>query len=182
MTTPKFLSGDKVFLRALKREDLEGPMQRWSDDSDVTKYMFRGWRPARIEELVSAYEATINSDRDIEFAVCCQKKKDIVGVAGLHEIHWLSRQAEFRIMLGDKSVWGNGFGSETTGLLVGYAFEKLNLNRVWLGVNAEDQGALKCYKNAGFTKEGVLREAIFRNNKYYDAVRMSILRKEYESA
>lgn len=182
MKEPQFISGHKVYLRAFTREDLRGPMLHWTNDEEVTHFMYRGWRPARIEELEAAYERTIDSDRDIEFAICCKEKDVPVGVAGLHDIDWFCRQAEFRIMIGDKSVWGKGYGTETAMLLVKYAFEKLNLNRVSLGVNAEDNRAIRCYEKAGFVHEGISREVVFRNNKYYNAVRMGILRREYEDS
>jgi ribosomal-protein-alanine N-acetyltransferase len=181
MTIPKFILGDKVYLRALTREDLRGPFLTWMDDEEVTRYMFCRWRPTRIEEIEAAYDRTIGSNADIEFAICCRSKDCIVGVSGLHDIHWLSRQAEFRIMIGDKSAWGRGYGVETAQLLVRYAFEKLNLNRVSLGVNSEDKRAIRCYEKVGFTDEGISREAVFRNNRYYDAVRMGILRRDYKA-
>ena len=182
MKEPQFITGEKIFLRAFTREDLRGPMLHWTDDEEVTRYMYRGWRPARIEELEAAYDRTIDSDKDIEFAICDKKTEAPVGIAGLHDIDWFSRQAEFRIMIGDKSIWGKGYGTETAKLLLAYAFEKLNLNRVSLGVNAEDKRAIKCYEKAGFVHEGISREVVFRNNRYYDAVRMGILRREYKAS
>ena len=40
----------------------------------------------------------------------------------------------FGIVIGAKSEWGKGYGTEATSLMVQYAFETLNLNRVWLHV------------------------------------------------
>ena len=176
-----FIQGKKIFLRALTHDDVTGPYLGWHNDEEVTRYMYRGWRPARVEELEADYNRTIESDKEIEFGVCDVETKKLIGVAGLHEIDWLTRQTEFRIMIGDKDFWGKGCGAETAKLLLEYAFEKLNLNRVGLGVNAEDPRAIKSYHNAGFVDEGVSRQVIFRNNKYYDAVRMSMLRSEYEA-
>jgi RimJ/RimL family protein N-acetyltransferase len=38
---------------------------------------------------------------------------------------------------------------------------------------------VKSYEKSGFKREGVLRQEIYRNGKYYDAIRMSVLRQEY---
>ncbi|MCB9989395.1 MAG: GNAT family N-acetyltransferase [Rhodospirillales bacterium] len=157
-------------------------MLKWTDDDEVTHYMYRGWRPSRLDELEKDFETTVNSDKDIEFAVCAQDDGRHIGVAGLHEIDWLTRNTEYRIMIGDKTAWGKGYGQETTALVVKYAFEKLNMNRVGLGVNAQDARAVKSYKKSGFVKEGVLRQVVFRNSAYYDAICMSILRSEYEDS
>jgi ribosomal-protein-alanine N-acetyltransferase len=182
MTEPEFISGEKVYLRALAREDLSGPMLGWSNDEEVTRYMYRGWRPSRIDELETEFDKTINSNKDIEFAICDKAKGTHIGVAGIHDIDWLARNGEYRIMIGDKNYWGKGCGTETAQMVIRYAFEKLNLHRLGLGVNAEDKRAIKSYEKAGFVHEGISREVVFRNNKYYDAVRMGIIRRDYESA
>jgi RimJ/RimL family protein N-acetyltransferase len=90
------------------------------------------------------------------------------------------RTAEFRIFLGNKAYWTRGIGTECTKLMVVYGFEKLNLNRIWLGVNADNIGGVRAYEKAGFIKEGILRQEQYRNFRYYDVVRMSVLRSEYE--
>ncbi len=102
----------------------------------------------------------------------------MIGIAGLYDISWVPRSAEFRIAIGEKEFLGKGFGTEATNLIVKYAFEKLNLNRVHLGVNAEDERANKCYKKAGFFLEGTKREQVYRNGRYYDVNFYSILRSE----
>ncbi|MEK6858024.1 MAG: GNAT family protein, partial [Nanoarchaeota archaeon] len=68
---------------------------------------------------------------------------------------------------------------EVTKLLVQYAFDKLNLNKVYLGVNVENIGAVKSYEKTGFVHEGRLREEVYRNGRYYDVHKMSILRSEW---
>ena len=65
--------------------------------------------------------------------------------------------------------------------MIDYGFDKLNLNKIWLGVNSENKAAVKSYKAAGFVEEGVLRQEIYRNGRYYDATRMSILREEFHA-
>jgi RimJ/RimL family protein N-acetyltransferase len=90
------------------------------------------------------------------------------------------RTAEFRVFLGNKTFWNRGIGTESTKLMVVYGFEKMNLNRIWLGVNTENIGGVHAYEKAGFAKEGILRQEQYRNFRYYDVIRMSILRCEYE--
>jgi RimJ/RimL family protein N-acetyltransferase len=37
------------------------------------------------------------------------------------------------------------------------------------------------YESAGFRREGILREAIFRDGEYHTQLRMSTLDREYET-
>ncbi|MFC2048073.1 GNAT family N-acetyltransferase [Chloroflexota bacterium] len=174
-----FIVGEKIYLRGLEKNDLTGNMFQWANDTEVTYYMFMGAMPNSIELLEEEYEQLIRSKNDVVFAIIDKKTDTHIGNVGLYVINWISRSAEFRIIIGEKEYWSNGYGTEATKLTAQYGFEKLNLNRVWLGVNAEHKDAIKAYENAGFVHEGTLRQEQYRNSRYYDVVRMSILREEY---
>lgn len=179
MSAP-FIGGNCVSLRGLEREDLK-LMSEWLNDGDVTRLLFMGLFPPNLETLVAQWERDRSNPEEVTFAVCDRESNRFVGTTGLYRIHWVMRTGEFRVFLGDKKVWNRGFGTECAKLMVVYSFEKLNLNKVWLGVNAENVGGVKAYQKAGFVHEGVLRQEQYRNFQYYDAIRMSLLRSEYEA-
>ena len=174
-----FIIGDRVYLRGLEKDDLTGNMSQWANDSDVTYFMFMGATPSTSERLEEEYEPLWKSKNDIVLAVIDKKTDVHIGNVGLYGINWISRAAEFRIIIGEKKYWNKGYGTEATQLTVAYGFEKLNLNKIWLGVNQDNKSAVKTYEKAGFIHEGTLRQEIYRNGQYYDAVRMSILRDAY---
>lgn len=180
MNSP-FLIGKKVDLRGLALEDMTH-VARWMNDGEVTHYLFMGDRPAHSRLLEEQWEKDVRNPNEISLAMVDQKSGKRIGWCGLYGIQWISRTAEFRVFIGAKSFWNKGVGKEAARLLLRYGFEKLNLNKIWLGVNAEHLGAYHSYLKAGFVREGVLRQEIFRNNRYYDAVRMSVLRSEYEKS
>ena len=177
-----FLVGKKIYLRGLTRTDLSGPMFQWANDPEVTHFMFMGWRPNTEEGLQKEYDAAISGDTNVLFAICDKKTDLHIGNAGLHDIRWISRSAEYRIIIGNQKFWNKGVGQETAKLLTAYGFSKLNLNKIWLGVNKDNKAGVQSYKKSGFVEEGILRQEIYRNGKYYDAVRMSILRQEHHGA
>jgi len=178
----EFLTGQKLYLRGLEKADLTGNMFQWHNDAEVTKYMIAGAVPNTLSVLEAEYEQLTASPNDVVFAIMDQASDTHIGNIGLYNIRWLVRAAELRIIIGEKTYWGKGYGLEATRLTVGYAFDRLNLNKVFLGVNAAHQAALNCYQRAGFVWEGALRQEIFRNGVYYDAARLSILRHEYQAA
>jgi RimJ/RimL family protein N-acetyltransferase len=92
-----------------------------------------------------------------------------------------NRHTSFGIVVGDKTEWGKGYGSEATQLMVGHAFETLNLNRVWLRVFEYNARGIRAYEKVGFKKEGVLRQDRFQDGRYWDTFAMAILRDEYSS-
>jgi RimJ/RimL family protein N-acetyltransferase len=173
--------GTGVMLRKPRLKDFSETMVAWINDKEVTEYMSRGIIPADIKLLQKEFRSLKGHSSEIQFAIDDKSTKQYIGIVGLHSINWRSQHAEFRILIGEKSFWGQGKGSEVAKLLLAYAFESLKLHKVWLGVNSANKRAYESYLKVGFKAEGVLRDELFKNNKFYDVVRMSVLSQEYAS-
>jgi RimJ/RimL family protein N-acetyltransferase len=63
--------------------------------------------------------------------------------------------------------------------LLYHSFYVLNLNRVGLGVFADNERALSIYQKFGFHIDGTLREYRRINERYLDLIEMSILSKDF---
>jgi RimJ/RimL family protein N-acetyltransferase len=176
-----FLEGEAFFLRAMRRTDIEGPMQDWLADREVVRHLVRGSYPWTVEAQLRAYDARGTDTAEADFTIVDKTSERAIGVAGLHGIHAIARHAEFRVLIGARAAWNRGIGTGVCELLCAYGFELLNLNKVWLGVNADNGRAVRSYAKAGFVEEGRLRQEVYRNGRYHDVVRMSLLRAEYES-
>jgi RimJ/RimL family protein N-acetyltransferase len=174
-----FLSARRLYLRGLTPEDLSGPMFQWGNDRLVTRYLIRGVFPANLSTLERDYAAMLANPREVELAIVTMDGDLHIGVVGLHNINPITHAAEFRILIGDTAYWGRGYGTEATRLTLAYGFELLNLHKIFLGVNSEHRAAVHAYEKSGFVREGELRDEIFRNGRYYHALRMSILEHEY---
>ena len=176
MYTP-FLCGKKVDLCPVNPADIE-IFKKGYNDPDVRDAMFM-YFPLTTADMEKKIENMDNNEKAINFAIVDKETKQTVGHTALVHPDWVSRMMTFYIVLLDKSTWGKGFGSEATQLVVDYAFNMLNLNRVQLHVNSENEAAKAVYKKIGFQYEGNLRQAMYKNNRYYDFWLMSILSEEY---
>jgi len=174
-----FFSFDKFYLRGIKLEDYTDGLFNWANNQEVTHYMVTGLKPSIKENFAKLYSDIINNPTEVVFTIVDKESDKAIGLVGLYRMDLQVRSAEFRIIIGDKKFWGKGIGTLCAKTIVDYAFRNLNLNKVWLGVNEENIGAYKSYLKAGFVEEGKLRQEIYRNNKYYDAIRMSFLRSEW---
>ena len=74
---------------------------------------------------------------------------------------------------------GEGIGRRALALIVDRVFERHGANRVWLDTFPHNERAQRAYAAAGFVREGVLREALFKNGRFESLVVMSILRAEW---
>jgi RimJ/RimL family protein N-acetyltransferase len=103
----------------------------------------------------------------------------LIGSCGFFNFDYRNSCAEFGIMIGDKSYWSRGYGTEAVRLLVRHGFQTLNLNRIYLRVLETNPRAIRAYEKAGFIHEGRQRQADFKDGRYIDLLVMSILRSEY---
>ena len=89
-----------------------------------------------------------------------------------------NRRASLGIIIGEKTYWGRGYGTEAVHLLLDYGFNVLNLNSVELGVYAFNRRAIRCYEKVGFKRIGIHREARIVAGIHHDTVSMDILASE----
>lgn len=173
-----FLEGSLVVLRPLFEADIP-LLAQWLNDPEATYFMFYGQRPQTEEQVREHFVKQAADESNVVCIILDKKSRGPIGFAGLYDLHFTARSAEFRIFIGEKKFWGMGYGTEVTELFTFYGFDRLNLNRIYLGVTSENKGGAKAYEKAGFTQEGILKDDIYRNSRYYDSIRMAILRNNY---
>ncbi len=180
-----FIIGKKVYLRPLNPEDVNETYLSWVNDAEVTKYMETGTFPTSMTQLREYYENTQSNPNMICFAIMRTviehggsveglTHEEHIGNITLNQINWVNRIACLGIMIGKKSCWGKGYGADACKLLIDYAFNKLNLHKVWLGVYEEHTHAVKSYLAAGFKVEAVLKKELYRDEEYHNKVIMSV--------
>ena len=172
-----FLIGKKIHLRPVEAEDAKF-LSKGENDPIVRESLFLAL-PISLSSEQEKIEKYIKTKEAIVLTIIEQQSNKPVGQTAFFRIDYISRSAIFYLAILDPTHWSKGFGSEATQLMVDYAFETLNLNRIQLHVCAENTPAIKIYKRVGFIKEGVLRQAMFRNGNYVDFWVMGILRNDW---
>ncbi len=172
-----FLVGTKIYLRPVERGDVPF-FVRWVNDAEITRTLLL-YRPITPEAEEDFLMGLTRSDKSVVLAIVARESDELVGITGLHDIEPKDRHANFGIFIGEKSEWGKGYCTETTSLMVGYAFETLNLHRVALQVLEHNIAGVRSYLRVGFRQEGVLRESLFREGRYHNLLTMAILREEW---
>jgi RimJ/RimL family protein N-acetyltransferase len=76
---------------------------------------------------------------------------------------------------------GKGYGTEMTLLILHHGFYDLGLHRIEARILITNKMSVRVNEKCGFTKEGVMRKAVFKNGEYNDLVIMGILKEEFES-
>lgn len=175
-----FITGDGIYLRPIEAEDSNTYLP-WVNDHSIISTMKHHLPYNAIEHQKWLGEWT--SDRSAFLLAICLKENDsVIGHTGLFDINPIDRSAMFAILIGDKTQWGKGYGTQVASMIIKYGFDTQNLHRISLTVNADNFGGIKAYKRAGYVEEGRLRQATFRNGAYTDVLIMSILQKDWKEA
>lgn len=172
--------GDRLRLRAIERADLPHFVQ-WLNDPQVRLYLGSDLPISQAAEELW-FENMLKAppeERPLAIEVQEGDAWKLIGNASFMHIDWHARSAEIGLFIGDKLYWDKGHGTQVTHLLLRHGFETLNLNRIYLQVNAENQRAIRCYEKAGFVLEGRLRQAAYRGGNYQDMLIMSVIRSEW---
>ena len=172
-----FLIGEKIFLRPVEPEDTK--FLSWGENDPIVREALFLALPVSLTNEQEKIEQFIKSQDAIVLIIVEKESNKPVGQTAFFRIDYISRAAIFYLAILDPAYWSKGLGTEATQLMVDYAFKTLNLNRIQLHVCAENMPAIKIYKRVGFIKEGVLRQAMFRNGNYVDFWVMGILRNDW---
>lgn len=173
----EFIVGKTVYLRPVESKDAMIYCQCMnSPEVRLTFFTIFPINLIQQEELIKG----LYKQKDfIPFTIVVKKTDKSIGIAAFHRVDLASRAAIYSIIISEPSEWGKGYGSEVTRLMVEYGFNVLNLNRIQLHVAAHNSRGIKAYEKVGFRREGLLRQAMYQNDRYFDFYVMAILRNEF---
>jgi RimJ/RimL family protein N-acetyltransferase len=169
-----FLEGEKVILTPIEEEDAE--FIRQMENNPEVRYSLFLFKPLTKIEAEKKVQNMIASPDIMMFMILDKEKKQIIGQTGFVRIDFVSRAAVFYIAIHEKANRSKGLGTESTKLMVDFAFNTLNLNRIQLHVNTENLPAVHIYEKTGFKIEGTLRQAMYHGGKYCDFYVMGMIK------
>lgn len=166
--------GEKVCLRAYEEKDIKRATE-FVNDRELKKFLVTGipfpmtsWEE---EEWIKSQMS--NEKGEYNFAIEDIETKKYIGGCGIQKVNWLARVATVGIMIGDKDYWGKGYGTDAMNVLMKFIFEEMNIHKIRLSVFSFNERAKRCYEKCGFQVEGILKDEIFKEGKYYDEIIMS---------
>ena len=174
-----YLRGEQVGLGPICR-DLIPTYQRWMNTLEVTRTLAHGNFPMTVESEQQWFESEATKASGTTFTIYELSTMRPIGNTGFHVVDHVNDTAEFGIMLGEPDVWGRGYGTEATMLMLHYAFDVLELYSVFLETYASNPGAVRAYEKAGFKRIGVRRGAKVVGRMRYDVLFMDAVADDFE--
>mgnify|MGYP001072050321 CR=1 FL=1 len=167
------LEGEEVYLRPITQEDTDDII-RWRN-SDAVRKNFIYQKPFTRQSHMHWMETMVDAGKAVQMIICLKEGDRPVGSVYIRDIDYCHHKGEYGIFIGEPDARGKGIGTKAAGLMLRYAFENLQLHRLFLRVFADNLQAMASYKKAGFEKEAYLRDDVYINGMYRDIVLMAVL-------
>ncbi len=170
------LSGEKVYLKLVEFDDIPNRV-KWINDPEVQNTLVYDI-PTSLSKTTEWYKKTIMDNTRREFSIFTKDGENI-GFCGLINYDIKAKKAEFHFLIGNKSYWNGGYGTETCKLLMEYGFEELGLNKIYAYYLLHNKGSCRVFEKLGWIKEGLFKEEIYGHGKLWDVYYVAIFRKEW---
>lgn len=149
---------------------------KWFSDPGVLRFLGRNSPVTYVEEERWFRDYQRRSDEQI-FAIEVGGRH--IGNLGLHKVDRIHRKADLGVVIGEPAYWSQGFGTDAIRLALRYGFDRLALNKISLDVLEYNVRAIRSYEKCGFQREGLRREDVYKDGRFFDVLRMSVLAREF---
>jgi len=160
----------------MKQDDML-VVHTWRTSTDVA-VNFPSGRNISLDEHQVWMEQVLKSSYQL-YWIICDSSETQVGVIWLENISPVHRHAEFGFYLGVTDQRNTGIAAEAEFLLLTFAFDTLQMKKVYCESMVKNKRVLSQHKRFGFCEDGRLRSHIFKEGIFYDIVVMSILDTEF---
>jgi RimJ/RimL family protein N-acetyltransferase len=181
------LEGKKVLLRDITAEDLERLYyyEYVADDREHQNWNgpYYPRTPMTQDEYVASKQGWL---RDAEQ----NRPRSVLGIEidgelrGTVTRYWVDEVTnwmETGIVIYDSSYWSGGYGTEAFAMWIGYLFGALDVVRLGIATWSGNERMMKLAACMGMVEEARVRKARIVRGDFYDAIKMGILREEWEN-
>ena len=169
-----FIKGESVILREKNIKDISDDY-RWRTDPELSEL------DATIPIHISFDDFSRQFHEEIFYGSFSSKRLSIdnierqhIGNCMFYAFDSYRQQAELGIMIGDKTYWSKGYGTETVKLMLNYIFSETHLNRIYLHTLKWNDRARKSFFKCGFKEVREIKKG------GYDFILMEIFKQSWE--
>lgn len=175
------LEGDGFYLSPMRTdEEAISLYLKWMSEEEILPWVHRNQIVINHNYQEDWAKKPFNPN-EFKFNIILIKddKEFLVGNCSIRVHNVYAGDGNIGILIGEDFARNNGLGTKVIKRLIKYGFEELNLHRMNLSVNAENERAHKCYLKAGFKDYGRGHETHFHAGHYTDTIFMEILSRDY---
>lgn len=178
----KHIIGERIFLRAMRAEDMEA-VHAYASQEIVSTH--QPWGPNTWEET-QAYikdvlqDAAERPQNRFVFSVLLKDTEKVIGAGELWFNNYDNLSGEIGYVL-HPDYWGKGLASETAELLLAFGFSEKRLHRIQATCAPANKNSQKLLERIGMVAEGRIRDALRIKGGWRDSLLYSLLEDEWRS-
>lgn len=174
------LKTDRLILRpfaekdAPRVEELAGAREI----ADTTLSIPHPYPAGAAAEWIATHAASWTEEQHADFAITDASTAELIGAIG-QGINRQHEHGEMGYWIG-VPYWNKGFCTESARAVLAFAFEELNLHRVFAHHLTRNPASGRVMQKIGMTFEGIHRDAI-RKDRYEDIAAYAILAEDWRA-
>lgn len=173
--------GEKVRLVPI---DIEKHLENyvlWLNDPEITATLSFGEFPMTLKEERKVLERLAqNSKTEVVFAIETLEGRHI-GASGVHQISFHHGTAVTGTFIGDKDLWGQGYGRDAIRVRTRYCFEVLNLRMLLSCYLEGNERSKRMQESVGYAESGRVPNRFWKQGKYVDEIHTYCTREMWEA-
>ena len=175
------IKGKKVNLRTIVESDISD-YERWSDPN-LEAWKYDGpWYNNDVSGMAAGKKKRLADAHKPPY-----RNLEIETNKGIH-IGWVNvyckendpHMHEIGIDIVESEYWNKGLGTEALKLWMGYLFRERGLTRIGFSTWDANKRMITVGRKLGFIEEGRIRKGCEVNGRFYDRVKMGILKEEWD--
>jgi len=171
----------RLYLRAFEYEDLTFINKLQEPDVFSTLACMNRYFTSEEKDRKWIEDKVFHNYSQLYLMICTNEDYKPIGYVGVENIDYINRRAELAGIIIDKDCRGKGYGTEGMQLIMKHMYCELGMNTIYGYMDAEDTASVKVMEKLGFHKDGSLRSWMYKQDKYYDAALVSMLKSEFEA-
>jgi RimJ/RimL family protein N-acetyltransferase len=175
------LENEIVRLRPLETSDYNHLLEYSINEPDIWSFNSNGANGAEnLEKYISNAIKQREVGKEYPFIVYDKIREKYVGSTRFYSIFSEVKTIEIGYTWYGKNHQGTGINKNCKYLLLEFAFEKMQMERVAFAANSKNERSINAMKSIGCVVEGVLRNcSTDANGERIDATRLSIIKNEW---
>lgn len=183
LTCDYVIANANVLLRPLRLSDLTNLMKYSIEEPELWNYSLQtGAGADNLKKYIQTAEMGRNQQKEYAFIVFDKKRNEYAGSTRFYDIQPAYQTLQLGYTWYGKQFQGTGLNKNCKYLLLEFAFEKWQVERVEFRADNDNKRSIAAMKSIGCTVEGVLRSNMpKREGGRRDSIVLSILKSEWQN-
>jgi RimJ/RimL family protein N-acetyltransferase len=171
MANDALIKGKTIFLRPFSEQDIKIKVL-WLNDPEIKNNLILK-DEINLQTTLEWFKSSQNDPTRKDFIIETNDGK-VIGTIGLRKISIQERSSCIYIIIGDKEYWGKGIMFESERILIEWAFNEMEVEKIWADVRYSNIASIITMKKIGFKPD-------FDSNKRDDVLRFTLSKKDFNN-